>query len=58
MKPKPQLQLSSFDLFLVINTQIWISIYQGGHKPEKHGKPGKHREFEKMSKSQEKLREI
>ena len=31
---------------------------QGGHKPGKHGKPGKLREFEKSSKSQEKLREI
>ena len=25
---------------------------QGGHKPGKHGKPGKLREFEKLSKSQ------
>ena len=31
---------------------------QGGHKPGKHGKPGKLREFEKLSKSQGKLREI
>ena len=29
-----------------------------GHKPGKHGKPGKLREFEKLSKSQGKLREI
>ena len=33
-------------------------IEQGGHKPGKHGKPGKLREFEKLSKSQGKLREI
>ena len=32
--------------------------FQGGHKPGKHGKPGKLREFEKLSKSQGKLREI
>ena len=25
---------------------------QGGHRPGKHGKPGKLREFEKLSKSQ------
>ena len=31
---------------------------QGGHKPGKHGKPGKRWEFEKLSKSQGKLREI
>ena len=31
---------------------------QGGHKPGKYGKPGKLREFEKLSKSQGKLREI
>ena len=31
---------------------------QGGHKPGKHGKPGKLREFEKLSKSQGKLMEI
>ena len=31
---------------------------QGGHKPGKHGKPGKLREFEKLSKSQGKLREV
>ena len=30
----------------------------GGHKPGKHGKPGKLREFEKLSKSQGKRREI
>ena len=28
------------------------SINQGGHKPGKHGKPGKLKEFEKLSKSQ------
>ena len=33
-------------------------IYQCGHKPEKHGKPGKLREFEKLLKYQGKLREI
>ena len=31
---------------------------RGGHKPGKHGKPGKLREFEKWSKSQGKLREF
>ena len=31
---------------------------QGGHKPGKHGKPGKLRESEKLSKFQGKLREI
>ena len=34
------------------------ALCQGGHKPGKHGKPGKLREFEKLSKSQGKLREI
>ena len=33
-------------------------MQQGGHKPEKHGKPGKLMEFEKLSKSQGKLMEI
>ena len=33
-------------------------LLQGGHKPGKHGKPGKFREFGKLSKSQGKLREI
>ena len=33
-------------------------MVQGGHKPGKHRKPGKLREFEKLSKSQGKLREI
>ena len=33
-------------------------LIQGSHKPGKHGKPGKLREFEKLSKSQGKLREI
>ena len=31
---------------------------KGDHKPGKHGKPGKFREFKKLSKSQGKLREI
>ena len=31
---------------------------RGGHKSGKHGKPGKLREFEKLSKYQGKLREI
>ena len=31
---------------------------KGGHKPGKHGKPGKLREFEKLSNSQGKLKEI
>ena len=30
--------------------------HQGGHKPGKHGKPGKLREFQKLSKSQGKLK--
>ena len=34
------------------------SLEQGGHKPGKHGKPGKLRESEKLSKSLGKLREI
>ena len=34
------------------------NLNQGGHKPGKHGKPGKLREFEKLSESQGKLREI
>ena len=34
------------------------ALWQGGHKPGKHGKPGKLRESEKLSKSQGKLREI
>ena len=39
------------------NLQVTIAttVIQGGHKP---GKPGKLREFEKLSKSQEKLREV
>ena len=36
---------------------IQSSKEQGGHKPGKHGKPGKLREFEKLLKSQGKLRE-
>ena len=35
-----------------------LHIGQGGATPGKHGKPGKLRGFEKLSKSQEKLREI
>ena len=35
-----------------------ILLEQGGHKPGKHGKPGKLREFGKLLKSQGKLREI
>ena len=34
------------------------NINQGGHKLGKHGKPGKLGEFEKLSKCQEKLKEI
>ena len=34
-----------------------VTLVQDGHKPEKHGKPGKVREL-KLSKSQEKLRKI
>ena len=33
------------------------TIYSGGHKPGKHGKPGKLREFEKLSTFQGKLKE-
>ena len=33
-------------------------VKQGGNKPGKHRKPGKLREFEKLSKSHGKLREI
>ena len=33
------------------------SVWTGNHKPGKHGKHGKLREFEKLSKSQGKLRE-
>ena len=33
-------------------------IYQGDYKPEKHGKPGKIKESEKLSKYQGKLSEI
>ena len=33
-------------------------FHQGCYKPGKHGKPGKLREFEKLSKSKGKLREI
>ena len=32
--------------------------FQGGHKPGKHGKPRKLREFEKLSKSQGKVKVI
>ena len=35
-----------------------FDIEGSGHKPEKHGKPGKLREFGKLSKSQGELREI
>ena len=40
------------------NAYLTLNIKQGGHKPGKHGKPGKLREFEKLLKSQGKLREI
>ena len=33
-------------------------VLQGGHKPGKHGKPGKLKEFEKLSKSQGRLGEF
>ena len=35
-----------------------LNCLQGDHKPGKHGKHGKLREFERLSKSQRKLREI
>ena len=34
------------------------NLMQGGHRPGKRGKTGKLRKFEKLSKSQGKLREI
>ena len=37
---------------------VLLERKQGGHKPVKHGKPGKLSEFEKLSKSQGKLKEI
>ena len=38
---------------------VWLEVFvQGGHRPGKHGKPGKLREFEKLSKSQGKLMKI
>ena len=37
---------------------IVTEMVQGGHKPGKHGKPRKLREFEQLSKSLGKLREI
>ena len=36
--------------FLVMSRET--SNVQGGHKPGKHGKPGKLREFENLSKTQ------
>ena len=47
-----------FPVFIENAFVIKIIITQGGHRPGKHGKPGKLREFEKLSKSQGKLREI
>ena len=38
---------------ILLLTNMAAAIEQGGHKPGKHGKPGKLREFEKLSKSQE-----
>ena len=50
------------DLFFYENCHpyFWVQDiqYQGGHKPGKHEKPGKPREFEELSKTQGKLREI
>ena len=34
-----------------LQTTLGLSSDQGGHKPGKHGKPGKLREVEKLSKS-------
>ena len=34
------------------NAYLTLNIKQGGHRPGKHGKPGKLREFEKFLKSQ------
>ena len=41
-----------------ISPLFLLDLLQGGHKTGKHGKPGKLKEFEKLSKSQGKLREI
>ena len=43
---------------LQVNSPFVSILVQGGHKPGKHGKPGKLRELEKLSKSQGKLREF
>ena len=50
-------------MFLILIKLLGLSclycfVGRGGHKPGKHGKPGKLREFEKLLKSQGKLREI
>ena len=47
-----------FDKFSPKSSNKFTKLVQSGHKPEKHGKPGKLREFEKLSKSQGKLRQI
>ena len=55
------LLMGDFNAYIPNNAFDYIEndeLDQGGHKPGKHGKPGKLREFEKLSKSQRKLREI
>ena len=45
-------------MLYVLYPQSLSNYTQGGHKPGKHGKLGKLREFEKLSKSQGQLRKI
>ena len=47
------LQTDSYNIQILETSNL-----QGGHKPGKHGKPGIIREFEKLFKSQGKLREM
>ena len=41
-----------------VSLQKYFCVFQSGHKLGKHGKPGKHGEYEKLSKSQGILWEI
>ena len=59
----PLFQFERSDVVSVLKNSIEYSFVfnkclQGDHKPGQHGKPRKLREFEKLSKSQGKLREI
>ena len=59
MKVELEFLLGQIDnLKLVVHDNRPCMDVQGGHKPGKRGKPGKLREFEKLSKSQGKLRGI